>query len=419
MQRQQSEHQSRIEQLRAHLRNQGYRSVARSNYPPIVRRFLAYLDDHNRAVDTASPADVEGFLRQELRVYRRRHGRAPPSIPRWRRNRAAPVRLILHLVQGRWPPEVAPKPETPREVFHRTLLEGYDRWMDELRGLASVTRVQRIERANALLNGLGEHSEPNRLRELRVREIDTYLAHRAAGLRRKSIATTFGDLRVFVRYLHESGWTARDLSTSVTSPTLYAYEEIPSALPAEDVERVLAATHQDHTPAGRRDNAILTLLATYGLRAGEITALRLDDLDWKNDVLHVRHTKTGTSSTLPLTRGAGAALLSYLENGRPRCAIREVFLCLNAPYRAFPHGTALYDVIKRRLDSAGVTPLGKKGPHAFRHACAVRLLRAAVPLKEIGDILGHRSTLSTGVYLKLATEDLRAVALEIPAAVSP
>lgn len=419
MQSQPSEHRVRIEQLRAHLRNQGYRSIARSDYLPIVRRFLTYLADHNREAETASPADVEGFLRRELRVYRKRHGRAPPSIPNWRRHHAAPVQLILHLVQGRWPPEPAVNPESLRETFHRELLEGYDRWMDELRGLAAVTRAQRIDRARALLTGLGERSEPNLLRDLAVRDIDTYLAHRADGLRRKSIATTFADLRVFLRYLHYSGITVRDLSTAVTSPTLYAYEGIPSALPAEDVEKVIATTRQDHTPAGRRDYAILTLLATYGLRAGEITALRLDDLDWKNDVLHVRHTKTGTSSTLPLTRGAGEALLSYLESGRPQCPIREVFLCVNAPYRAFPNGTALYTVIERRLDAAGVVPPGKKGPHAFRHACAVRLLRAAVPLKEIGDILGHRSTLSTGVYLKLATEDLRAVALEVPAAVSP
>jgi integrase len=115
----------------------------------------------------------------------------------------------------------------------------------------------------------------------------------------------------------------------------------------------------------------------------------------------------------------GEALLNYLENARPRCAVREVFLCLNAPHRAFPHGTALYDVIRRRLDAAGIVPHGKKGPHAFRHARAVSLLRAAVPLKEIGDILGHRSTLSTGAYLKLATEDLRGVALELPRRVSP
>ncbi len=419
MQRQESEHRARIEQLGTHLRDQGYSSVVRRNYLPIARRFLTYLDDHNGAIETALPADLEGFLRKEWRVYRKRHGRAPPSSANWRRQRLAPPQLILRIAQGQWPPEPPAKAGTPREVFHRELLEGYDRWMDELRGLATATRVERVDRARELLAGLGERSEPSLLHELRVRDIDAYLSQRTVGLRRKSIRTITGDLRIFLRYLHGSGRTVRDLSTSVTSPVLYAYEGIPSALPAEDVQKILATTRQDRTPGGQRDYAILMLLATYGLRAGEITALRLDDLDWKNEILHVRHSKTGTSSKLPLLREPGEAVLSYLERARPPSGIRNVFLCLNAPYRAFADGTALYDVIRRRVDAAGIVSPGKKGSHAFRHARAVSLLRAAVPLKEIGDILGHRSARSTGAYLKLAMEDLRAVALEVPAAVSP
>lgn len=213
--------------------------------------------------------------------------------------------------------------------------------------------------------------------------------------------------------------TARDLSTSVGSPVLYMYEGIPSALLPQDVQSVLDVTRKDHTIAGRRDYAILMLLATYGLRAGEITALRLDDIDWRKDILHVRHSKTGVSSKLPLLREPGEAILKYLETARPQSAIREVFLCLHAPYRAFADGSALYGVIRRRLDDASIVRPGKKGPHAFRHARAVSLLGAAVSLKAIGDILGHRSTLSTGAYLKLATDDLRAVALDVPVGVSP
>jgi integrase len=128
------------------------------------------------------------------------------------------------------------------------------------------------------------------------------------------------------------------------------------------------------------------LLATYGLRAGEITTLRLDDIDWRKDVLHVRHSKTGAHSTLPLLPEPGEALLAYLRDARPQTALREVFLCLKAPLRAFRDGSALYSTIRDRLTRAGVRRAGKKGPHAFRHARAVSLLRAAVPLKTIGDI---------------------------------
>jgi len=116
--------------------------------------------------------------------------------------------------------------------------------------------------------------------ELEIHDIDAYVGHRVAGLRRRSIKGLTTSLRAFVRYLHGSGRTRRDLSSSVTSPTLYTYEGIPSALSPQDVHNVLVVTRQDRTAAGLRDYAILMLLATYGLRAGEIASLRLDDIDW-------------------------------------------------------------------------------------------------------------------------------------------
>jgi integrase/recombinase XerD len=133
----------------------------------------------------------------------------------------------------------------------------------------------------------------------------------------------------------------------------------------------------------------------------------------------VRHSKTGAESELPLVREAGEAVLSYLEKARPKSKHRELFLQVRAPYRAYKHGSILNCVISARLKMAGITPRGRKGPHAFRHARAVSLLHAAVPLKVIGDVLGHRSEKSTAVYLKLATEDLRAVGLNIPEEVLP
>jgi len=158
----------------------------------------------------------------------------------------------------------------------------------------------------------------------------------------------------------------------------------------------------------------LRLLATYGLRAGEITHLQLDDIDWRADRFRVRHTKTGFQSDFPLLPSEGEALLAYLRRGRPRTDVREVFIRTRAPYRGFMSGSALYTPIRCRLDAAGVHPNGKRGPHTFRHARAVSLLRADVLPKTIGDVLGHRSAASLHAYLTLNTEELRAVALEIP-----
>jgi integrase/recombinase XerD len=407
----------RIEQLRAFLRGEGYCAEVQRHYPPIARRFLAYLEDHKRSIETAQSSDIEGFLRREHRTYRKRHRCAPRNIRAWRTEHAAPARLLLRLAHGHWPRELPPT--SRRDDFHRALLGGYDAWMGELRGLSVNTRRDRIADAKRLLDALGDRSDRDGLKSLGANDIDEYVNERSARLRRPSVKCMTGNLRIFLRYLYGIGATARDVSSSVASPTLYAYEGIPSALRPEDVAKTLAVTRQDRTAAGVRDYAILQLLATYGLRAGEVTALRLDDIDWKRDILHVRHSKTGTHSSLPLLRAPGEALLAYLERARPQAALREVFLCQKAPYRAFKDGSSLYRTVRNRLNAARVTTPGKKGPHAFRHARAVSLLRAAIPLKAIGDILGHRSALSTGAYLKLATEDLRAVALDVPMAVSP
>jgi integrase len=158
------------------------------------------------------------------------------------------------------------------------------------------------------------------------------------------------------------------------------------------------------------------LLATYGLRAGEVVHLRLEDLDWRHECLHVRQSKTGRPTVLPLLAPVGDAILEYLREGRPTTAAREVFLRAQAPVQPFRGGSSLYSIVARRLPKAGVRPAGKRGPHTFRHAHAVRLLQAAVPLKAIGDLLGHTSTASTAIYLKLATEDLREIGLNVPPA---
>jgi len=164
---------------------------------------------------------------------------------------------------------------------------------------------------------------------------------------------------------------------------------------------------------GYRDYTILLLLSTYGLRDGEIKRLRLEDIDWRAETLHIRHSKTGANSQLPLLREVGEALLDYLRHGRPKTEAREIFIRTPEPYCPL---SAIYSEIRRRLADAGVKLPGKCGPHTFRHARAVSLLRASVSRKVIGDLLGHRSEEATIPYLKLATEDLRAIALELPEA---
>jgi len=409
---QSSSNASRIEQLEVHLTTNRYAAAIRRHYLWVAQQFVEFLESHSSAIEAVHVPDVDEFLRWELRQWHSRYQRAPRNLVEWRRRYKTAVNTFLRLVHGHWP--VLPAPVTPLETFHRDMVEGYDTWMRELRGLASRTRSRRRTHALEFLKALGSRGDQENLAQLRVLDIDAYVRQRCTGLRRRTIESCTVDLRSFLRYLHGSGRTALDLSNSVIGPRIYDHEHIPSALRPAEVQGILKVARQDLSPIGRRDYALLMLLATYGLRAGEVVALRLDDIDWKREILHVLHTKTGAKSELPLLREAGEAVLSYLENARPESTHREVFLRMQAPYTPYREGSFLHCVIATRLKKSGITPIGRKGPHAFRHARAVSLLRAAVPLKIIGDVLGHRSAKATATYLKLATEDLQSVGLDIP-----
>ena len=149
------------------------------------------------------------------------------------------------------------------------------------------------------------------------------------------------------------------------------------------------------------------LLAIYGLRAGEVGRLRIEDFDWEHELFRVTSSKTGRVRTYPLTRSVGDAILRYLKEVRPQSSHREVFLSWNPPFR--PVRRPLAKMVRCRLRSLNVS-LPHCGPHALRHACATRLLAAGLSLKEIGDQLGHQSPESTRVYAKVDLASLREVA---------
>lgn len=285
--------------------------------------------------------------------------------------------------------------------------------MTEVRGLSELTFTKEWYTGSGFLDWLGTRASAAALRQLTPVDFDTFLAWRVPRLRRATRVGVCQGLRSFLRYLHAAGFIPRALVTCVSRPSHYRNEGIPSTFTDPQVQAMLAATRRDRTAVGRRDYAVLMLLATYGLRAGEITRLRLDDIDWRRERFRITQSKTGRASQLPLMAPVGEALLDYLCE-RPASKHREVFLFARAPYRPFARGSSLYATVARCMRRAQVITDGKHGCHALRYARAVSLLRAAVPLKSISDLLGHRSSTSTDVYLKLATEDLRDIGLELP-----
>ncbi|MGS0755893.1 site-specific integrase [Roseateles sp. GG27B] len=401
-----------ILQFGEHLARARYSSTASERYLAVAGHFLKYIEGRHVPIDAVQPAHVTMYLARELRQFSRRHGRAPASVDHWRGSHTAGVHRFLRCVVGQWPPSATA--DSPNSANNQAIGAEYAQWLRERRGLAAETISERAVEAGRFLSWFGERNEAGTLSAVTIADVDAYLQSRAPSLRRVSRKGVAQRMRCFLRFAHATGRTERDFALCVMAPTLYAFESIPSALSPDQVKAVLQASRNDPSPKGLRDYAILLLLATYGMRAGEITRLQLSDIDWRADRIFVRHTKTGSQSILPLMPAVGEALLAYLQRGRPKTDVREIFIRMRAPYRGFVSGSSLYASTRRRLDAAGVQPDGKRGPHAFRHARAVSLLREGTPMKIIGDVLGHRSASSTSVYLKLATEDLRNVALEIP-----
>ncbi|WP_081772087.1 site-specific integrase [Paraburkholderia nodosa] len=409
---QQTKHEMLLSKLEQHLVGKRYCVHIRNRYLAVAANFLRFLDRRRIHVEASRPTEISAYLQCELRRFQRHHGHSPLSLPGWRASHTTGIHQLLRLAIGKWPPDSVPASVNAR--FNRKLCTEYGQWLREWRGLAAETVDDLLAEAQRFLCSDGRCKGPETLMHMTVPDIDRYLQSRVSSLRRVSRKSIAARLRSFLRYLYETGRTDRDLSRIIIVPTTYAYESIPSALRPGDISAVLGYTRQDRSPIGLRDYAILMLLSTYGLRAGEVTRMRLEDIDWRTDRFYVRHTKTGSQSVLPLLPSVGDALLDYLRRGRPDSDVREIFVRARAPYRGFHNGSSLYTPVRRRLEAAGIYPVGKCGPHAFRHARAISLLRAEVSVKGIGDLLGHRSAGSTAAYLKLATEHLRGVALEVP-----
>jgi integrase len=200
-----------------------------------------------------------------------------------------------------------------------------------------------------------------------------------------------------------------NLAGVVVTPRVYQGEHCPRFLTRAQIDAVLAVIDRQ-TPGGRRDYAMVLLLAVYGLRAIEVTHLRLDDLDWHRQLLHIRHRKVGNDTTYPLSVAVGEAILAYLRLGRPSSTHREVFLSVKAPFTPLTPRGGLSDQVRKYLAQAEIR-VARSGTHSFRYSCAQRLFEEGLPLKTIGDYLGHRDARTTQHYTMITLDQLREVAL--------
>lgn len=390
-----------IERYAGWLAERGISSARGRGCIEVLIQFNQFAHTHGAQEWSSLPALVDSFVarRTRQRGRRRRDRRSRQTLRSMFRS---PVEQLLRL-------EVPGYVGTVRQLawpFSATAPH-FPEYLRGERGLRWPTVQRYADHLRALERYLGKTGIA-KLSELTPRLIAEFLTARARQVHARQIGGCGSVLRVFLRYLHREGILARDLSPTVPRGRVYRNAAIPRAIPWSEVERTVTGIDR-RAPLGKRDYAILLLLATYGLRANEVAALKLEDLDWPSARFHVVDRKAGNTTVYPLAGTVGDAIVTYLREGRPACNDRHVFLTVRAPFRPLMY----WDVSQRaawHMRKAGVR-IPRAGSHTLRHSCVQRLVDADVPFKVIGDYIGHRTDVATQIYAKVAMHKLRPLAV--------
>ncbi len=302
-------------------------------------------------------------------------------------------------------------------LIYQPLLEAYLKWLQEHQHAAAGTIRLRAQSVGQFLRWLGPQATPHGCAELTPDTVERFFltyADARGHARQRSMQAA---LRTFFRFCLQQGYIQHPLDRAVPTLRCYKLSTVAQGLSDEQALRLLQCIDR-RGHAGRRDYAICQLLYTYGVRGGQVRALRLEDIDWAADRILFSALKHGKDSCLPLTRVVGESLLDYLQNSRPCSQDPHLFMTLRAPYRALQRSSVLSNRIAYHLRAANIN-ISSLGSHVFRHGFATRMLAQGHSLKAIADVLGHRHLGSTFIYTKVDFEHLKQVALPWPGEASP
>jgi len=361
-----------------------------------IARFSRWLNQQTIQPKDLDEAIVRRFLQRDHGVI---HRPEPETIRR----------LLLILRDNGI---AAAKRPVPLNAIQRCV-EEYKNYLVKQRGISDSSLPNYLVYAELFLGDRFGDRQPT-FEKLRPQDATEFVRVHTAMLSRSRAKLLITAMRSFFRYLLNQGRISIDLSRCVLPVAVWSISTVPKFLPRETVERLL--THQDQkTALGRRNYAILLLLARLGLRAGEVVKLNLEDIDWEQGVIRICR-KAGRWTMLPLPVDVGTVIADYLRSSRPQCSSRRVFVRHNAPVRGFAHTITVSSIVRRALLRAGIDS-PRTGAHLLRHALAVDLLRTGASLAEIGDVLGHRSPNTTAIYAKVDLGALRTIAIPWPGGV--
>lgn len=391
---------SHVEAFLGHLRTAGYAERTLRKKRSIVTAFAQWTRRERIALERLGDCEVAAFVKRS----------SGARVAHVQYERAA-LRPLLDYLRAQSVVGLTPAPidASPAEEVMKRYLD----YLREDRGLAQNSLhvygplirdflASQAAEGGALCSGSFD--------ALTIRR---YLLARSADRSAEYSRLLATALRSYCHFLFLRGDTPVDLAVSVPTVRTWRQSSLPALLSPEEVERVIGATNRS-TFRGRRDHAVLLLLARLGLRAGEIVSLELGDLRWRSGEIFV-HGKGGMVEALPLLSEIGEALVLYLREPRGASASRRVFLRMLAPRVGLAGPCAIDHIVRLAFVRAGLHPASGGAAHLFRHSLATRMIRHGASMAEISEVLRHRSQNSTAIYAKVSFEALRGVARPWPA----
>jgi site-specific recombinase XerD len=385
-----------IDAFSGQLQQHGYSRRSIRHKIQTAANFSHWLKRHGLNADDVGANQQNRFL-----IYRKRLGRCTRDDP-------AALRQIAAVVHGQ---DLTYRPDSSAALNDRDrALEDCKTYLLQDRGLATKTVMGYLLWISRFLSECCT-DRCVRFDLLTCTDVTGFVQRHVHERSHSTAQTVVKALRAFFRYLHHHGKIASDLSACVPSVAGWSFATLPAFLHPDQVGRVLEQCDR-RSAQGRRDYAMLLLFARLGLRAGEVVALTLDDIDWDSGCLVIRN-KGGRWTQMPLPQEVGEAIADYLVNGRPSCIDRHVFIRDHAPRTGFASSSSASSVVSRAFVRAGIdVPRG--GAHLFRHSLATEMLRQGASLAEIGELLRHQHPDTTRLYAKVDLQALRALARPWP-----
>lgn len=299
----------------------------------------------------------------------------------------------------------------PRDRF-APLLERYEQYLHQIRGISLGAQRDYCRGARLLLEWLRRHGRT--VSSLRASDLLRFVTELAGQRSTRSWRNRItSQPRVFLRFLRWEGIVTTDLARVIPKLPCWQLTSIPCHVPWSTVRKLIDSIDTSHA-RGKRDKAIVLLIAILGMRGEEVRTLKLSDIAWRSGEIRLPKTKSQRAKVLPLPREVGAALADYVLHGRPRFTDPHVILRHAAPIGPLGSPSAVGRIISRPLRRMCVAIPGRPGVHLLRHSLATRMVNAGVPIKQIADLLGHRSINTTAIYTKVDLAHLTAVALPFP-----